>query len=162
MKTSKAGRQFIQQWEKLFTKSYDDATERVVGPGDRVYGVLTIGYGHTSAAGPPEVSAGMEIGEDQADEILASDLRSVELDVNHLVTKNLTQPQFDALVSFHYNTGGLGRSSVLRDIEAGHFERVPADLAMWNKAGGKVLRGLVKRRHAEGVMFSQGIYNADH
>jgi len=163
MQTSEEGRKFIETWERLFLQSYDDATERVVGPGDKVYGVLTIGWGHTSEAGPPAVYPGMKISESEADEIMASDLRSVEIEVNHFIGAHLlTQAQFDALVSFHFNTGGLGRSSVLRDIQSGNFENVPADLALWNKAGGKVLRGLVKRRHAEGEMFSKGIYNAEH
>lgn len=154
MKTSDKGRKFIEEFEGLFLQSYDDLTERVVGPGDHVRGTLTIGYGHTDAAGPPHVYPGMKITTQEADSIMASDLASVEANVNHHVTVPLTQNQFDALVSFDFNTGGLNRSSVLRDIENNHFDRVPADLNMWVRSKGQVLRGLVRRRHAEGVMFS--------
>lgn len=154
MKTSDNGRHFIEQWEGLFLQSYDDLTERVVGPGDPVHGTLTIGYGHTSEAGPPRVYAGMKITKEEADAIMAADLASVEANVNHHVTVPLTQNQFDALVSFDFNTGGLDHSSALRDIQNNQFDRVPADLNLWVRSKGQVLKGLVRRRHAEGVLFS--------
>lgn len=145
MKISPNGRKFIETWEGLSLKAYDDGT-----------GVLTIGYGHTTAAGLPRVYPGMTITQDQADAILAADLASVELDVNHHVSVPLNQNQFDALVSFDFNTGGLDRSSVLRDINSGHFSRVQHDLSLWCMGGGHVMQGLVKRRHAEFVLFSTG------
>lgn len=145
MKISPNGRKFIETWEGLFLKAYDDGT-----------GVLTIGYGHTTAAGLPRVYPGMTITQDQADAILTADLASVELDVNHHVSVPLNQNQFDALGSFDFNTGGLDRSSVLRDINSGHFSRVQHDLGLWCMGGGHVMQGLVKRRHAEFVLFSTG------
>lgn len=142
MKTSSAGRKFIEQWEGLFLHTYNDGV-----------GVPTIGYGHTTAAGPPAVHYGMTITEHQADELLAADLHSVEVDVNRLVKVPLTQNQFDALVSFHFNTGGLGRSSVLKAVNAKHWSEVPHDLNLWVKGGGHVMLGLVRRRAAEGKLF---------
>jgi lysozyme len=143
MKTSDNGRKFIEQFEGLFLRAYDDGT-----------GVETIGYGHTTAAGLPRVVPGMTITEQQADDILSADLASVENDVNRLVTVPINQNQFDALVSFHFNTGALARSNVLRAINNKQFDAVSGDLNMWCHAGGRVLAGLVRRRKAEGVLFN--------
>jgi lysozyme len=153
VKTSPIGRALIEEFEGLFLKSYDDANDHVVQPGQHVHGTLTIGYGHTDAAGPPHVYIGMEITKDEADTILAADLASVEAQVNHLVKVPINQNQFDALVSFDFNTGGLGRSSTLRDINAGHVEAAADALLMWDRAGGRVLPGLLRRRRAERALF---------
>lgn len=142
MKTSDTGRRFIEQWEGLLLRAYRDSG-----------GVWTIGYGHTSAAGLPRVRPGMTITKEQADAILASDLASVEADVNHHVTVTLTQNQFDALISFNFNTGALDRSNVLKAVNAMAFAQVPADLMMWDHVHGVVIRGLEDRRRAEGELF---------
>lgn len=149
MKTSAAGRRFIEEWEEsgvAKTRAYNDGT-----------GTWTIGFGHTTAAGPPAVHPGMTITPQQGDEILSADLHSVEIDVNRLVKPTLTQNQFDALVSFHFNTGALGRSNVLRAINSGHRELVPEDLMAWvhGRVHGvmQVMDGLVRRRRAEGKLF---------
>jgi lysozyme len=157
MKTSDNGRKFIEGFEGLFLKAYDDANDHVVQPGQAVHGTLTIGYGHTNAAGPPHVYIGMEITKEEADAILASDLASVELQVNHLVKVPINQNQFDALVSFDFNTGGLGRSSTLRDINSGHMQAAADALLMWDRAGGRVLAGLLRRRRAERELFLKGV-----
>jgi GH24 family phage-related lysozyme (muramidase) len=147
MITSPEGRKFIEQWEGLFLHAYDDGG-----------GTLTIGYGHTTKAGPPRVYPGMTITQQQADAILSSDLRSVELEVEHLVRVALAQNQFDALVSFDFNTGGLHVSSVLRAVNAQDWSAVPADLILWDHMrvhGVEVAdKGLFRRRKAEGQLFS--------
>jgi lysozyme len=125
-----------------------------------VRGTLTVGYGHTSAAGLPRVYPGMVVTAAQADAILASDLAAVEMDIRHHVTREISQSQFDCLVSFDFNTGALARSNVLRAVNAGMFGAVPADLLMWDHAGGHVLPGLYRRRIAEGVMFRDGVYKS--
>lgn len=145
MITSPNGRLFIETWEGAALKAYDDGT-----------GVWTIGYGHTTAAGLPRVYPGMIITSEEADAILASDLASVEIDVNHHVVATINQNEYDALVSFDFNTGGLDRSSLLRDVNGGHMDRVENDFAMWDRGGGKVMPGLAKRRHAEFVLFTTG------
>lgn len=146
MKTSKNGVKFIAQWEGLYLNTYKD-----------VAGVLTIGYGHTSAAGSPKVVPGMSITKSQAENILANDLGKVEADVNRLVTVKLTQNQFDALVSFHFNTGALGKSSALRYLNEGNYEQAATNMTLYNKArvGGSLqtVRGLVNRRTAEKNLF---------
>lgn len=114
-------------------------------------GVCTIGYGHTSAAGAPEVTDGMRITQAQADEILKRDLVKFESAVAGLVKVKLTQNQFDVLVDFAYNAGvgSLKSSTMLKKINSGQLDAVPAELMKWTKGGGKELPGLVRRRQAE-------------
>src|SRR6185437_9224903 len=107
MKTSATGRKLIERFEGLILQAYDDANDHIVKPGQLVHGTLTIGYGHTSAAGPPRVYVGQVIDQPTADGILGADLASVEIEVEHLVKVLLNQNQFDALVSFQFNTGWL-------------------------------------------------------
>jgi lysozyme len=118
--------------------------------------VCTIGYGHTSAAGTPTVIDGMTITQKQADDILWQDLVKYETAVQELVTQDLTQHQFDALVDFAYNAGvgALKSSTLLKKINAGDFDAVPAELMKWTKGGGKVLPGLVRRRQAESAWWA--------
>ena len=119
-------------------------------------GILTIGYGHTSAAGTPTVIDGMTISQKQADDILRQDLVKYETAVQGLVAQNLTQHQFDVLVDFCYNAGAgaLKSSTLLKKINAGDFDAVPAELMKWTKGGGKVLPGLVRRRQAESAWWA--------
>jgi len=125
--------------------------------------VLTIGYGHTSAAGAPEVTEGMTITQDEALEILHRDLIKYEQGVLELVKVELTQNQFDVLVDFAYNAGigALKSSTLLRKVNAGDFDAVPDELMKWTKGGGKVLPGLVKRRQAEGVWWRAHEHHSD-
>ncbi len=146
MKTSATGRKLIEQFEGCILRAYQDSV-----------GVWTIGFGHTSAAGAPFVRPGMTITREMADAILGADLAAVENDVNHHVMATLSQNQFDALVSFDFNTGALDRSNVLRDINTGNFAAVRADLMMWDHAGGRVLPGLYRRREAEADLFEKPI-----
>lgn len=142
MQTSATGRAFIEAFEGKFLNTYDDGT-----------GVLTIGYGHTSAAGPPAVVRGQAITEAQCDAILAADLGKVEADVAKLIKVPMTQPQFDALVSFHFNTGALGSGSIDDKINAGNPNAAMVTLLQYDHAGGKVMAGLTRRRKAERLMF---------
>jgi lysozyme len=118
-------------------------------------GVWTIGYGHTSPAGEPAVAPGMKVTKAQAAQILARDVATFAAGVERLITVPLNTNQFSALVSFAYNVG-LGNfrgSSVLKSVNAGDFDAVPRRLALWNRAGGRVLAGLVRRRAAEAALF---------
>jgi lysozyme len=156
MKTSDNGRGFIEGFEGLFLQAYDDADDHIVQDGQRVYGTLTIGYGHTDAAGPPKVYVGQVITKATADAILASDLTSVEIEVGHLVKVTLNQNQFDALISFQFNTGWLGHPScsLLRALNGGNYNLADEDFMLYNRASGKVLEGLTRRRAAEKKLFS--------
>lgn len=144
MKTSTAGTDLIKEFEGLRLKAYKC-------PAD----VWTIGYGHTSAAGNPIVTSGMTITKEEADEILQDDLVQYEKAVNDLVKVPLTQNQFDALVSFAYNAGvgALSKSTLLKRVNAGQFDQVPAEFMKWTKGGGKELPGLVRRRRAEVALW---------
>ena len=94
MTTSAAGRQFITEEEGQRLTSYQDSI-----------GVWTIGVGHTSAEGPPHVTAGLQITSQECDEILARDLQKTEQAVLSCVTVPLAQNEFDALVSLCFNIG---------------------------------------------------------
>ena len=118
-------------------------------------GICTIGYGHTSAAGNPLVNDGMTITQEQANTILAADLVKFEQAVEALLKQPVTQEQFDVLVDFAYNAGvgALRSSTLLKKVNAAQFDDVPAELMKWNKGGGKVLAGLVRRRQAESAWW---------
>ncbi len=126
---------------------------------DRAYrdpaGILTIGYGHTSAAGAPQVTTGLRMSEREAEAVLRDDVGKFSKEVVRLLRVELSDQQFSALVSFTYNVGSenLQRSSVLEAINKKDFASVPRRLALWTKAAGRVLPGLVKRRAAEAALF---------
>lgn len=156
MKTSQVGRALIEKYEGLILGAYDDANDHIVKPGDPVRGVLTIGYGHTNAAGAPKVLPGQKITKEQADQILASDLGKVETNVSNLVKVPLNQNQFDALVSFQFNTGALGKSSALRKLNDKDYVGAATALTLYNKAGqiaAGPIPGLVRRREEEKALF---------
>ena len=155
MKTSDKGRKFIESFEGLILGAYDDHNDHIVQPGQHVIGVLTIGYGHTDAAGLPTVAIGDVITQQQADEYLANDLAKVEEEVNSLVKVPLTQDQFDALVSFQFNTGSLGYAgnSLLAALRVGDYSKAADAFLLYNHDHGKVLAGLTRRRIAERAMF---------
>ena len=119
-------------------------------------GILTIGYGHTSAAGAPEVHDGMTITQDEAENILKNDLVKYEQPVAAMVKVDLEQNQFDVLVDFAYNAGvgALKTSTLLKKVNAGDFDAVSDELMKWTKGGGKVLPGLVRRRQAEAAWWN--------
>ncbi len=144
MRTSPAGRAFIGRHEGLRLSAYRDAA-----------GIWTIGYGHTAAAGPPVPVAGLTITAADADRILGRDLVRFETAVARLVTVALSQGEFDALVSFTFNVGegALGRSTLLKKLHAGDRAGAAAEFGRWNKAGGRVLAGLTRRRADERAMF---------
>ena len=118
-------------------------------------GVWTIGYGHTSSAGAPRVRAGSTITKAEGEKILHRDVENFANGVRKYIRVDLNANQFGALVSFAYNVGlgNFKKSSVLRVVNARQFDRVPRRLALWNKAKGKVLKGLVRRRGDEGSLF---------
>ena len=113
-------------------------------------GVWTIGYGHTK-----DIVEGKTISKEQAEEMLVDELHEYENYINKYVTVALSQNQFDALVSWVYNLGpaNLKVSTMLKVLNKGQYEEVPAQMKRWNKAGGKVLEGLIRRREAEACLF---------
>lgn len=117
---------------------------------------ITIGYGHTSAAGLPKVKLGMTITKTQGEEILRRDLEDVERTVDSLVRVPINENQRGALVSFTYNLGGgnFAKSTLLKKVNAKDFPGAAGEFKKWNKAAGKVMAGLTRRRSAEAKLFS--------
>lgn len=118
----------------------------------------TIGWG---ATGRDHVGGG-RIGpqtvwtQAQCDDRLAQDLLRYAADVvRALGDAPTTQPQFDALVSFHYNTGAIARATLTRRHIAGDHAGAAREFARWNRAGGRVLKGLIRRRAAEAQLYLQ-------
>lgn len=132
----------IKRWEGLRLSAYRD-----------VGGKWTIGYGHVNGA-----REGMRITEREAEEWLRRDIAQAELAVNDAVQVPLSDPQFGALVSFVFNVGvnAFRRSTLLRKLNAGDYDAVPAELLRWTKAGGKLVPGLVNRRNAEIGLWARG------
>lgn len=147
MKVNPAGVDLIKKWEgKKLTAYPDPAT------GGEPW---TIGYGHTSAAGPPAVKRGIKITEQEANDILVRDLGKYEAAVMKVLTAKPNGNQFSAMVSLCYNIGpgNFAKSSVLRKFNAGDIKGAADAFLMWNKAAGKVMKGLTNRREDERKLF---------
>ncbi|RAY45884.1 lysozyme [Enterobacter kobei] len=144
MQTSDKGIALIKQFEGCKLTAYQDSV-----------GVWTIGYGWTKPVDGKPIRAGMTIKQETAERLLKTGLVSYENDVSRLVKVDLTQGQFDALVSFTYNLGArsLLTSTLLRKLNAGDYAGAADEFLRWNKAGGKVLNGLTRRREAERALF---------
>jgi lysozyme len=114
-------------------------------------GVWTIGYGHTGA----DVTPGLTITQQQAEALLAKDVLAAARCVNTMVKLQLTQCEFDALVDFVFNlgAGNFARSTLLTALNAGDFPRAAAQFECWDRAGGIVVAGLLRRRQAELGLF---------
>lgn len=139
MKYSDRGLKLTAAFEGLRLEAYQDSV-----------GVWTIGYGHTKGVKP-----GDTITQQQALDLLRQDVKSAEDDVNRLVKVPLNQNQFDALVDFTFNLGGgaLARSTLLTFVNARNFAGATLEFHKWNKAGGRELAGLTRRREAEVDLF---------
>jgi lysozyme len=113
-------------------------------------GVWTIGYGITKS-----VKKGDTITKEQAEEMLKEELKEYQGYVNHYVEVDLQQCQYDALVSWVFNLGptNLRSSTMLKVLNEKKYSEVPFQIKRWNKASGKVLDGLVRRREAEALLF---------
>jgi len=111
----------------------------------------TIGWGATG----PGIGKGTVWTKQQCDERLAADLIRYANEVSAAIgSARTTQSQFDALVSFHYNTGAIARATLTKLHKAGDFAGAKAEFARWNRAGGRVLSGLVRRRAAEAELYA--------
>ena len=143
---------------------------RLEGTRDTVYldavGLPTVGVGHlltkdelssgriiAANGGIIDIRKPLSYGDIYA--LLMDDLAEYEYAINTNITQTLNQHQFDALVSWAFNVGAgaVARSTLRKLLNAGNFEAVPAQLRRWDKAGGRVLRGLQNRRDAEVCMW---------
>jgi lysozyme len=139
MKTSKAGIELIKSFEGCRLNAYLDAV-----------GIPTIGYGSTTA-----VKMGDTISQDEAETLLRHDLVRFEECINEHVDVDLNQNEYDALVCFAYNVGcnAVRNSTLLRLLNGGDFKGAALQFKRWDKAGGKPLAGLTRRRQAESELF---------
>ena len=135
------GLALIKEFEGCELTAYKDAV-----------GVLTIGYGSTGQ----HVKPGMKITAAEAEALLKKDLGRFEKAVNRLTHGNVTQNQFDALVAFSFNVGehALETSTLLKLHNAGDHAGAANQFQRWNRAGGRVLAGLTRRRAAEAALYA--------
>lgn len=142
MKLDKKGLDLIKSFEGCRLKAYKCV------PTEKYY---TIGYGHYGK----DVKKDMVITSKQAEDLLKKDVAKFEQYVNSYVKVDITQSMFNALTSFCYNCGGgaLGSSNLLKYLNKKEYNKVAAEFPKWNKSGGKVLNGLVKRREKERKEF---------
>ena len=137
MKTSQRGINLIKQFEGVRLTAYKCPA-----------GVYTIGYGHTRG-----VKRGMKITEEEASAFLTADLRNSEKAVERYDSVyHWNQNEFDALVSFTFNCGAANLRSLLRNGRRNRSQ-IAETLPLYRKAGGKVLKGLERRRAAEKALF---------
>lgn len=140
----------IKHFEGLVKKWYRDPV-----------GVWTIGYGHTDSAGHPRHrdDPGLTLTDRDAEIILQRDLGQYEAAVQGAVKVPLNENQYGALVSFTYNLGpgNLRSSTLVKKLNAGDYAGAASEFPRWNKAGGKVLQGLVRRRAAEQDLFNKPV-----
>ncbi len=135
----------IKEFEGFEAKAYRDPV-----------GIWTIGYGTTKAAGVVvDPKSGMEITQDDAERYLQLAVQKFAAQVEGMITVPVNENQFGALVSLAYNIGpgAFKGSTVLRKLNDGDYQGAADAFLMWNKAGGKVLAGLVRRRNAERELF---------
>lgn len=142
MKTSQSGLDFIAEHEGLRLHAYPDPATG----GEPI----TIGVGRAHG-----VKLGDTCTKEQALQWLAEDVETAEDAVNRLVTAELTQNMYDSLVSFVFNcgAGNFASSTLLKMLNAGDYEGASGQFKRWSRAAGKVMAGLVKRRHAEASLF---------
>ena len=137
MKTSQRGINLIKQFEGVRLTAYKCPA-----------GVYTIGYGHTRG-----VKRGMKITEEEASAYLTADLLNSEKAVERYDSVyHWNQNEFDALVSFTFNCGAANLRALLRNGRRNRTQ-IAATLPLYRKAGGKVLKGLERRRAAEKALF---------
>ena len=145
MKLNKAGADLIKEFEGCKLKSYQCSALR-----------WTIGYGNTFFEDGTPVVAGNAITQQKAEQLFEIIANDFSAKVAKLVTSNVTDNQFGALVSFAYNCGiaNLQKSTLLKKVNANHNDpSISAEFMKWNKAGGKVLAGLTRRREAEANLY---------
>ncbi len=141
MRINDAGLQLLKDFEGCRLTVYKD-----------IAGFHTVGWGHMD----PSLKVGQKISQETADSLLASDLKRFEDGVSECLDVGLTDNQFSALVVFAYNCslGKFKTSTLLRKVNAGDYDGAVKEFGRWDKAGGKVVAGLTRRRQAEADLFT--------
>ena len=144
MKIDKYGEKLIKNFESCKLTAYKaDKSEKY----------YTIGWGHYGA----DVKKDMKISKDTAEKLFRNDIKYFETSVNSCLKVKITQSMFNALVSFTYNVGfsAFKNSTLLKYVNKSQFKKASKEFKKWNKCGGKVLKGLVKRRLLEKIEFER-------
>ena len=145
MKLSQRGIDLIKQFEGYSSKAYPDPAT-----GGEPF---TVGYGHTGK----DVKPGMAITAEQAEKMLRDDVAKFESGVSALLKVPTAQGQFDAMVSLAYNIGlgNFSKSALLRKHNEKCYSCAAGQFPAWNRANGKVMNGLTRRRNAERALYMQ-------
>lgn len=138
-----AGERLIQSFEGCELVAYPDPAT-----GGHPW---TIGWGHTG----PDVFPGQRITQEEADRMFDEDTDRFEAAVDRLTAGKATDNQFAAMVSLAFNVGesAFSRSTLLRKHKAGDYDGAADEFARWNRANGKIMRGLTRRRAAEAALY---------
>lgn len=142
MKINAAGLELIKSFESLRLDAYKD-----------LVGVVTIGFGATG----PDIVEGLKWTPEQANERLQKDLERFEEGVSDALEVDVTDNQFSALVCFAFNVGigALRGSHLLSKVNSGDMTGAAEEFLRWDRAGGQVIPGLLRRREAERDLFLQ-------
>lgn len=117
----------------------------------------TIGWGSTGKWEDGKIGPGTVWTPEQCNRRLERDLERFAAEVSQAIgDAPVSQEQFDALISFHYNTGAIARATLTRKHIAGDFAGAAKEFARWNKAAGRISKGLTRRRQAEAKLYSSG------
>lgn len=145
MKLNKAGADLIKEFEGCKLKAYQCSAKK-----------WTIGYGNTFYEDGKPVLPGHAITQEKAEQLFELIANEFAEKVIKLVSSHINPNQFGALVSFAYNCGvvNLQKSTLLKKVNANpNDQTIKAEFLKWNKAGGKVLAGLTRRREAEANLY---------
>lgn len=145
MKVNKLGIDMMHHFEGCVLEAYQCSAK-----------VWTIGWGNTYYQDKRPVKQGDKITQEQADKLFEMIMNEFAIEVRRALTKELNENQFSALVCFAYNVGigNLKRSTLLRKVNANPDDKtIDAEFLRWTRAGGRVLRGLVRRRRAEADLY---------
>ncbi|NVE94722.1 lysozyme [Altererythrobacter lutimaris] len=146
---SEAGIALIKRFEGCARLRTDGLVEAYPDPGTGG-APYTIGWGATG----PDIDAHTVWSQEQCNTRLEQDIARHARDVRQAIGDTpTTQAQFDALVSFHYNTGAIGRATLTEKHKALDFAGAADEFQRWNRAGGRILKGLVRRRGAEAKLY---------
>ncbi|XUU59366.1 lysozyme [Erythrobacter sp. HA6-11] len=146
---SRAGIALIKRFEGCARLRTDGLVEAYPDPGTGG-APYTIGWGATG----PDIDAHTVWSQDQCNARLEQDIARHARDVRRAIgDAPTTQAQFDALVSFHYNTGAIGRATLTEKHKHQDFRSAADEFQRWNRAGGRILKGLVRRRGEEAKMY---------
>lgn len=140
---STEGLELVKHFEGFYANAYRDEV-----------GVWTIGWGHTGLTHKDgTVKQGRTVTREEGEDLLRHDMQAFAARVEKLATVPLSDDEFAALTSFDFNTGGLEKSTLLKKLNAGDREGAADEFLRWDKAGGRRLPGLTRRRKSERNLF---------